>query len=312
MNISTKNPLISVIIPVYNVEEYLSECIASVLGQSYSNLEILLINDGSTDRSAFICEKYALQDSRILLIDKENGGLSSARNTGLDSCRGEFITFLDSDDVLHAQFIERLYHELVANNADLAFSSLQRFDSETPDLYKIAQAPQIVFEKNQIFDEFYNHSYTPNIVIACAKLYRRFIFDDLRFPLGKLHEDEFLIHHIYSKCERVVWVQQPLYYYRVREGSIMSLVSKKKLCSFIAAMENRISFSKQNNLLKFKNATENNLMHYLINNFKRTNYSMSIRARIWKKNKSLLKFMMMDYSFTLKEKIYLLYKLLYK
>lgn len=120
-------PLISIIVPVYKVEQFIHECVDSIIDQTYNHLEIILVNDGSPDRCGEICEEYAKQDHRIVVIHKENGGLSSARNAGLDICKGEYIAFIDSDDVIHPQFVELLYANI--KEADLAFCEMLGFDS---------------------------------------------------------------------------------------------------------------------------------------------------------------------------------------
>lgn len=233
------NPLISVIIPVYNVENYLEECVNSILNQTYSNLEVILVNDGSPDNSAAICDRYAKNDGRVIVVHKKNGGLSDARNAGLDICKGEFIAFVDSDDVVHRQFIEKLHENI--DDVDLVFCEYQAF--ENGDILDNVQR----FEEQLTYttDEFYNKlvfNYTPKLVIACNKLYRKHIFSDLRYPVGKVHEDEFLIHHIVKQSSKIRYLNQPLYYYRQDSNGITSFFTEKKFKDKLMALSDRIDF----------------------------------------------------------------------
>ena len=210
--------LVSVIVPIYNVEKYLEKCLKSIINQSYQNIEILLINDGSTDSSLEICKKYKKIDKRIKIINKKNGGLSSARNTGLTYANGEIISFIDSDDFIAKDYIEKLYY------------CMQKYDSDISicGRYSVYENGKKRCKYNQIFDKEY--SFTSAIsemnkfhyfdMSACAKLYKISLFDDIRFPVGKLSEDYFIMYKLFKKSNGISYTSEPLYYYLQRQNSI--------------------------------------------------------------------------------------------
>ena len=220
------NPLISVIVPVYKVESFIHECVDSIIDQTFENLEIILINDGSPDRCGEICDEYAKQDNRIIVVHKKNGGLSSARNAGLDICKGEYIAFIDSDDIIHQQFIEHLYTNM--KGADLVFCEMLLFDKgfniSKPEIDNVLCEE---FESKTLLSQIMTFK-PPNVVVACNKLYKRRLWNVVRFPLKKIHEDEFVIHEILDQCQKVSFVNAKLYFYRKREESIMSLANGDK------------------------------------------------------------------------------------
>lgn len=239
------NDLISVIIPVYNVEHYLDACIQSVYDQTYTNIQIIIINDGSTDGSLAISQKWSLIDSRILLFDQENGGLSSARNKGLDESSGDYICFIDSDDVIHVDFIKILHESVSKSGADMATCHYKEFfDHEHVDLH----SPLPPVSQSHTGDYFLNHLYTdgyfPLHIIAVNKIYKKSIWNGLRFPSGKIHEDEYVIHHIYAKAHVVVVVENALYFYRQRSNSIMGNFSKKRFDDILNLYLERLAFFK--------------------------------------------------------------------
>lgn len=232
-------PLISVIIPIYNVEKYLNECVDSVLQQTYSKLEIILVNDGSPDNCGPICEDYAKQDTRIVVMHKENGGLSDARNAGLDICKGEYISFIDSDDFVHPQFIEILYQNLLEHDADISFCDYVRFKKNDKLNTNYENPLQIkIFEGNQMITNLYDSNWYPKNVVVWNKVYKKEVFKGIRYAKGFNHEDELIFTDLYSKDFKVVYTSKKLLYYRIREESIMSniysltnLQSKKELYS---------------------------------------------------------------------------------
>ncbi|MCL1675698.1 glycosyltransferase family 2 protein [Elizabethkingia meningoseptica] len=220
-------PLISIIVPVYKVEQFIHECVDSIIDQTYNHLEIILVNDGSPDRCGEICEEYAKQDHRIVVIHKENGGLSSARNAGLDICKGEYIAFIDSDDVIHPQFVELLYANI--KEADLAFCEMLGFDSHLgiTKEEKIEDVLTKRFGNRELLSQILSFK-APNVVVVCNKLYHRRLWEIIKFPAGKIHEDEFVIHETLDQCKEIVFIDAKLYYYRKREESIMSSAGNDK------------------------------------------------------------------------------------
>lgn len=221
-------PLISVIVPIYQVEKYLHKCINSILEQSYSNIECILIDDGSQDGCPQICDEYAKRDERVKVIHKENGGLSAARNTGLDIASGEYICFVDSDDWIHLEYIEKMYKAIRETEADIAICDMQYVYEES---YNGEKGEQVSPIKRELLDqktalEKLVLPYSWYYVVAWNKLYHKSIFNNLRFPVGKYHEDEAIIHRIFLRASKTVTIPVKLYYYLQRQESIMHLESK--------------------------------------------------------------------------------------
>lgn len=219
--------MITVIIPVYNVQDYLARCVDSVLAQTHQDLEIILVDDGSTDASGDICDQYAERDSRISVIHKSNGGLSDARNAALDVMRGDYVTFVDADDYVHPQFVELLLHTIEGTGAPIAVCRWQELnDGERPKsadtgnittkLFSQAEAINSVFYQQEL-----NHS-------ACSRLFKASIFDGLRFPEGKLYEDLAVIYPILKKVDRVALISPAMYYYMHRTGSIIESMTLQR------------------------------------------------------------------------------------
>lgn len=212
---------VSIIIPVYNVELYLERCIKSVIQQSYKKLEIILVNDGSQDNSAQICDRYAKMDERIVVLHKKNGGLSDARNCGLSNAKGEYITFLDSDDYLNTEYINYLVQLLEKNNAELSMCGYQKvYDtpkSKNKSVDKI-NTEEIISGETAL-ERFCYHKIKHE---AWAKLYKKELFSDIKFPVGKLYEDYGTIYKIFYKCKKIAIGNERLYYYYQRANSIMN------------------------------------------------------------------------------------------
>lgn len=218
--------LISIIIPVYKVEKYLDKCLNSVVNQTYKNIEIILVDDGSPDNCPTICDEWAKKDDRIRVIHKENGGLSSARNAGIDVAKGEYLAFIDSDDSVEPEYVEELYTTLIENNVDLSICGIS-FIKEDGSIHKEIQAIEPTLFLN---DDKYNLLLLHNtmVVVAWNKLYSKKIFESLRYPLGKIQEDEFVILDILKNAEKGVAINnKKLYNYLYRENSIMTSKSPK-------------------------------------------------------------------------------------
>ena len=216
---------ISVIVPVYQVEPYLHLCIDSILAQTYENFELILVDDGSPDNCGAICDEYAAKDNRIIVIHQENGGLSAARNTGLDwvfaNSHSRWITFVDSDDALAPIMLETLYQEAVSHGADMAVTRGAVF-SEEGQLEKEGRyvGPVSCYSGKDLLKPLYGKNYIVS-VMAWGKLVRRELYRDLRFPVGKIHEDEATTPILLFHARKVVVIRSWLYYYRQREGSIV-------------------------------------------------------------------------------------------
>lgn len=215
-----KHDKITVVVPVYNVRDYVGECLDSVINQTYKNLEIIVVNDGSTDGSYEICKAYAEKDSRIILIDQQNQGLSGARNSGIRIATGKYITFVDSDDVICPDMIEYLYHLLTAHNSDMSVCQPQLLDE---DGNRIA-GPQNYQDKVFCGKEDCMKALLRDdelSVTAWGKLYKTVAFKAVEYAVGKYHEDVYTTYQLVAQCEHIVAGAQPKYLYRQRGGSIV-------------------------------------------------------------------------------------------
>ena len=227
----TSREMISVIVPIYNSEKYLDRCVESVVQQTYSNLEILLVNDGSVDSSGKLCDEWQKKDPRIRVIHKENGGLSDARNAGLDTALGDYIAFLDSDDFLAPDMLQNLLSAVKAADAKIGICNFLYVDEDSRPLSSRNRTLPIRDEvisgleavDRTMMDEEKGWYY----VTAWNKLYRKELFSDLRFPFGKIHEDEFIAHYLLGKCDRIVCIRSVGYYYVQRPGSIIHSRNEK-------------------------------------------------------------------------------------
>ena len=207
--------LVSVIVPVYNVEQYLEKCIESICNQIYWNLEIILVDDGATDCSGAICDAWALKDSRIRVIHKENGGLSDARNAGIEIASGAWYMFVDSDDTITPDTIERLYEAAIAHSCEIAVCNMVRIydDGATAPFY--APVSELtVWDGLQRFETLKQPS-------ACNKLFLADLFQNVRFPKGKFYEDTFVYHILAHRARRIALTGHDGYYYLSRRESIL-------------------------------------------------------------------------------------------
>lgn len=212
-------PLISVIVPVYNVAEYLPKCVDSILAQSYSHLEIILVDDGSTDESGRICDEYSKNDSRVKTIHKANGGLSDARNVGIEASSGDYIMFVDSDDLIHYRFVETLLGLSLDHKAGIASVEFKSFYEESDlDLSEAFDGKVMVFSSEESIERVLYQNVLDNSV--CNKIYARDVIGNLRFPIGKLYEDMAICYRLMERTSKVAHKQVPLYYYRLRKDSI--------------------------------------------------------------------------------------------
>lgn len=212
--------LISIIVPIYNVEKYLKKCINSILNQTYKNIEVILIDDGSIDKCPQICNEYAIKDNRVKVIHKQNGGLSSARNAGLDIVKGKYISFIDSDDYIDINMIKRLYEVLKKDQSDLAICNMNYVYENKKTISSKYVLDNNLLNNYAIIEKLYENG-SANYVVVCNKLYQKYLWDDIRFPIGEIHEDEAVIHKILLKCKKISTIKESLYFYLQREESIM-------------------------------------------------------------------------------------------
>ena len=213
--------LISVVVPVYNVENYLVRCLESIRNQTYPNLEIILVDDGSTDSCPQICDNYAGMDSRVKVLHKKNGGLSSAKNAGINSACGTYIGIVDSDDYIHPDMYLDLWGKLKQTDSDIAVCGIERvYDDNGIQRENKETARHVYSGREAVINIFDAELYLPSVV-AVNKLYKKELFEDIRYPEGKLHEDEFTTYRLFYKSNKVVYTMLPYYYYYQRSNSIM-------------------------------------------------------------------------------------------
>lgn len=249
---------VTLVVPVYNVEKYLRRCLDSVLGQTLSCWDMVLVDDGSPDGSGVICEEYAARDSRIHVIHRENGGLSAARNTGIEwalrSSESRYLTFLDSDDWLHPEFLEILLGSLESTGAQAAMAA-RCYTDTFPETYpRVAAAPEVLDPETLFLSREWDFNF------AWGKLYRKEDFRTLRFPEGKIFEDVFTTYRVLFSVEKIAFVDTGLYYYFYnREGISHSPWNEKELVIF-EGMRQQLSFYKEEG---FARAYEREHMLYL-------------------------------------------------
>jgi len=217
-----ENALISVIVPVYNVAAYLDACVGSLTGQTYKNLEIILIDDGSTDQSGALCDEWEKRDTRIRVVHQKNQGLSAARNRGLEIISGEYVAFLDSDDIIYEDAYRRMVKALERTQADVAICQEVLFYE---DGFTFPAYEAVWREKTEDRVQLLKHltdAWNVAAVIVNNKLYRKNLIGEHSFPVGRKMEDNYFNMDVLSDATRAVWVEQKLYGYRQRKGSIMN------------------------------------------------------------------------------------------
>ncbi len=239
-------PLISVIVPVYNVEHYIKRCVDSILAQTYTNLEIILVDDGSTDDSGKICDEYAKMDIRVKIVHQKNGGLSDARNTGIRQANGICYTFIDSDDYVAVDYIACLCRLLWENQAQIAicgyrkvledFEIKKNFDSEisTENLY---------YSEEALFRLLYQRKM---ITSVCGRLFRAELFEQIHFPKAKLHEDVAVTYRLFDAAEKIACTSAEKYYYFQRRDSIVNQKFRKQRMDYLEFTKECIQYMNRN------------------------------------------------------------------
>lgn len=267
MHNQEKKLLVSVIVPIYNVEQYLARCVDSIIKQTYENLEIILVNDGSTDDSLKICYEYKNKDTRIKVFDKKNGGLSDARNYGMRHATGQYLVFVDSDDSIHNQMVEFLYNSIICSQADISVCNFKKVYED-----EISRDIKFDFEQERNFLQLYDNIkaigelFNPDkyiiFTVAWNKMYKKEAFLDIEYPKGKIHEDEFTAYRLFYNAKKIVYLDKPLYYYLQRNNSIMNQGFSEKRFHKIEAYQERIDFFITNNLY-VKEAAKGYFWNYL-------------------------------------------------
>ncbi|MCP3029190.1 glycosyltransferase [Halobacillus sp. A5] len=237
------NPAISIIVPVYNVEPYLRRCLDSILAQTFTDIEVIVVNDGSTDRSGEICDEFAEKDKRIRVIHKKNGGLSSARNAGLDIVKGEYIGFVDSDDYIDINMYKKLYELCIYTRSDISICTFGEVNEKNVSVPKKEKDLILEMDNNeglrQLFKgEIYRFS-------VCNKLFNRKCISNIKFPVGFLHEDLATSYQMFAKANKVVFTNFTGYMYFKRENSILTTNYKADRLISFSIWDKIISFMRK-------------------------------------------------------------------
>lgn len=249
--------MISVIVPVYNVEPYLRQCIDSILAQTYRDFELILVDDGSPDNCGAICDEYARRDSRIRVIHQENGGLSAARNAGIDIATGEYISFVDSDDVILDTYLEMLLNVALTQQADISVCGMMTFaDGTTPNLVSCQDVSVDAMSGRDACMSIYRmDGRVP--VMAWGKLYRTGLFEGIRYPAGRIHEDDATTPQVLYNADRVAITTAQLYLYRQRAGSIMDRSFSAKRFDSVLSFDDCINYLLEKNDIELAKVARN-------------------------------------------------------
>lgn len=255
--------MISVIVPVFNIQDYIGNCIESIITQSYPDLEIILVDDGSTDRSGNICNEYMKADERIQVIHQTNKGLSAARNSGLDAAKGEYICFVDGDDFIHRDMFMYMTHVLEKQSVELVACD-----------FVLVSANQSFLKATQIKDDEDIHIYSRDEAMSkisassCGKLYRADLFKTIRYPVGRYHEDEYVIHQLIYQTHKVAKLDIGLYFYvKQRAGSITTKAIGERIDDALGAYDARIMFVEQREWNEVKRNVLESYTGYLLGTF---------------------------------------------
>ena len=253
-------PLISVIVPVYRVEEYLERCVKSILSQTYKNLEVILVDDGSPDQCPAICDACAEKDARVKVIHQENKGLSGARNAGINAASGEYLALVDSDDYVSPHFIEELYQLLKDTGCAIGQCRFSYVKGE--GLVEEGDSAFCIYRGESLMEQLYGPEEKATcFVVAWNKLYRAELFKEtgIRYPEGRIHEDEATTYRLFHEAKKLAFLDRALYgYYTENGGSITSVFSAKRL-QWLTAHEERIAFFKNNGYEKLLPAADRKL-----------------------------------------------------
>lgn len=236
---------ISVIVPVYNAEQYLERCVKSIIDQTYKNLEIILVDDGSTDNSGKMCDELSQKDERIHVIHKENGGSSSARNIGIKKASGDCISFIDSDDYIEADMIETLYQKLKDNNADVAAISIAMVRENGKKINGTDTKETYIYEGNEIIKQLLLHDTIKNY--SCDKLYKKKLFEKVAFPEGISYEDVPTSMKIMREAQKVVYYDSIKYYYVKHKNTISANCSERNVNNYLNVIINRYNELEEKN-----------------------------------------------------------------
>ncbi len=290
---------ISVIIPVYNVEKYLEECLTSVVNQTYKNLEIILVDDGSPDNCPQICDEWAKKDDRIIVIHKQNGGLSSARNAGLEIMTGEYFAFVDSDDYIDLKYFQILFEGIKQTNADVSIVSHIRFNEKI-----LEQLSDETYEQMTGYQAFHKLMWWhKDFAVAWGKLYKTEKYGHLRFLVGKNNEDEFYINDIYHNAKTVCHNKSELYFYRITPNSIINRPFTPSKLTEIESLEYRDAFLIEHGYIDFIAVNRMSILGKTISLYERAKQSGCEKEAVFIRKKYKKWYKVDKHDFSRKDKI---------
>lgn len=238
-----RKPQVSVIVPVFNVEEWLDRCVKSILRQNFKNYEILLIDDGSTDKSGAICDAYQEKYKKVKAFHKQNGGLSDARNFGINMAQGEYYVFVDSDDFIDKEYISVLYNAIKQYDTDVSMCSCRCCKENGEKIFSFNIAEDKIISGKQLLNNVFDKKNGMVYTVVWTKMYKKQLFSELRFEKGRNYEDEYLNPKLFWNVGKVAVVSKPLYNYVIRQGSItQSNFNIKNICDANNALTSRIEF----------------------------------------------------------------------
>ena len=239
-------PLVSVVVPVYKVEGTLDKCLSTIVGQTYHNLEIILVDDGSPDSCPSLCDAWSVKDERIRVIHQENAGLSAARNAGIGTCQGQYIAFVDSDDYVEYCFIEKMVYAAGQTDADIVICGIVResidYNGSVEQNHEEPVNQLEVLTRDDIIERFTIPSPNNLYVVAWNKLYRRSLWNDIRYPMGRINEDLFVIHRLYDQCLSVAILPEAMYHYCLSAESIMRSAFSIRRLDCVDAFCDRLTY----------------------------------------------------------------------
>lgn len=265
-------PKVSIVVPIYNMERYLEKCINSILKQTLSNIELILVNDGSTDKSGELCDRYAQIDKRIKVIHKENGGVSSARNAGLQVVNGDYIGFVDPDDYIDEQMYKALYNQAIHDFSSIVLCDFYTVsedgqllnhtdkdeNNEKSKQYTNIEALKEMFNIEKVYN--LGTEVNPKWIIMCNKIFSRNLFKELRFVENRIYEDEYIAHELLYRSKKVSYIPKKYYYYVQRENSLSNFSFNMKKFERIYALKQRADFFKEKGLYELHYKTLKGLM----------------------------------------------------
>lgn len=274
-----KKTKISVVVPVYNVKKFLKDCVESLVNQTFDDYEILLINDGSTDGSDKICEELSQKYKIVKTYNKKNGGLSDARNYGVLKSNGEYITFVDSDDYVHTQFLEKLYKGIEKGKTDISMCFYDKVPENAIITNCIINENTMIEEKevDELFDILLTSNKSTPYETGTCKLIKKTILEKVKFPVGLLHEDTATTYKLFDNTNKISIINEKLYYYRQREGSITHVFNEKRLDLIGILNERQKYFDSKSKHLRYKHFT------FMFNRFCRLRYESRFNKKSYKR-----------------------------